>query len=213
MPCYGRSTPVSPNIPAAWSYRPRTCTNSACSTVPESRVPLDLDALWESNHALAVGLALVLLAPRFLGTPVAHEKRELLLPWLARKLPEIEDLDLLPTGILHDAYMHCSYADRADKHDIKRSINELIRRKLESKGIYPLKPPPPAVRGRKARPAGRPGVVQRFPFDLPDPFTHPGSRARQVPCRRHGPELRRQGRPRGVRRVHRRSRRGRSTSS
>jgi hypothetical protein len=116
---------------------------------PESRIPLDLDALWESSPTLAAGLALVLLAPRFLGTQVAHEKRELLLPWLARKLPEIEDLDLLPTGILHDVYMHCSYADRADKHDIKKGMNALIRRKLESKGIYPLKPPAPPAEGRK----------------------------------------------------------------
>lgn len=116
---------------------------------PESRIPLDVDALWESSPALAAGLALVLLAPRFLGTAVAHEKRELLLPWLARKLPEVEDLDLLPTGILHDVYMHCSYADRADKHDIKKGINALIRRKLESKGIYPLKPPAPPAEGAK----------------------------------------------------------------
>ena len=116
---------------------------------PESRVPLDIDALWESSPTLAAGLALVLLAPRLLGTPVAHEKRELLLPWLARKLPEIEDLDLLPTGILHDVYMHCSYADRPDKHDVKRSINELIRRKLEFKGLDPLKPPPPPADGGK----------------------------------------------------------------
>lgn len=116
---------------------------------PESRIPLDVDALWESSPTLAAGLALVLLAPRFLGTAVAHEKRELLLPWLARRLPEIEDLDLLPTGILHDVYMHCSYADRADKHDIKKGINALIRRKLEAKGIYPLKPPAPPVDGAK----------------------------------------------------------------
>lgn len=116
---------------------------------PESRMPLDIDALWESSPPLAAGLALVLLAPRFLGTTVAHEKRELLLPWLARKLPDIEDLDLLPTGILHDVYMHCSYADRADKHDIKKGINALIRRKLEAKGIYPLKPPAPLAEGAK----------------------------------------------------------------
>jgi HMW1C N-terminal/HMW1 domain 2 len=116
---------------------------------PESRIPLDLDALWESSPPLAAGLALVLLAPRFLGTPVAHEKRELLLPWLARRLPEIEDLDVLPTGILHDVYMHCSYADRVDKHDIKKGINALIHRKLEAKGIYPLKPPAPPVDGTK----------------------------------------------------------------
>jgi hypothetical protein len=108
---------------------------------PESRIPLDLDALWGSSNVLAAGLAMVLLAPRFLGTVVAHEKRELILPWLTRKLPEIPDLDLLPTAILHDVYMHCSYADRADKHDVKRSINELIRRKLTDRGLFSLERP------------------------------------------------------------------------
>lgn len=105
---------------------------------PDSRVPVDLDALWAHDKVLAASLALVLLAPRFLGTPEAHDKRELILPWLAEKLPEIEDLEQLPTSILHDAYMHCSYAARADKHDVKRSINTLIERKLKSKGLYDL---------------------------------------------------------------------------
>jgi predicted O-linked N-acetylglucosamine transferase (SPINDLY family) len=91
---------------------------------------LDLDALWAANQVLAAGLCLVLLSPRFLGSQSAHAKREQILPWLSQFLDKIEDIEQLPLGVLHDLYMHCSYADRADKHDIKKPINELIRRKL-----------------------------------------------------------------------------------
>ena len=98
---------------------------------PESEVALDLDAFWEADKVLAAGLCLVLLSPRFLGSPQAHGKRELILPWLSARLDQIEDVEQLPLGVLHDLYMHCSYADRADKHDIKKPINALIRRKLK----------------------------------------------------------------------------------
>ncbi len=98
---------------------------------PESEVELDLDAFWEADKVLAAGLCLVLLSPRFLGSPQAHSKRELILPWLSTRLDQVEDLEQLPLGVLHDLYMHCSYADRADKHDIKKPINALIKRKLK----------------------------------------------------------------------------------
>lgn len=107
---------------------------------PESEVPLDLDAMWASNPTLTAGLCLVLLSPRFLGSPVAHAKREVILPWLATRLDQVADIEHLPLGVLHDLYMHCSYADRADKHDIKKPINTLIRRKLADNGVVGLRP-------------------------------------------------------------------------
>ena len=107
---------------------------------PESEVPLDLDALWEADQVLAAGLCLALLSPRFLGSPVAHNKREKILPWLSQRLDQIADIELLPLGVLHDLYMHCSYADRADKHDIKKPINRLIQRKLRLNGFQDLSP-------------------------------------------------------------------------
>jgi hypothetical protein len=117
---------------------------------PDAELPLDLDALYRSSRPLAVGLALALLAPRFLGSPAAHGKREVILPWLARKLEQMEDLEELPVGILHDVYMHCSYADRPDRHDIKRGINRLIRRKLAERGLAaPLPAPQPPRGGEK----------------------------------------------------------------
>lgn len=102
---------------------------------PESEVSLDLDALWEADKVLAAGLCVVLLSPRFLGSPAAHTKRELILPWLSQRLDRVDDVEQLPMGVLHDLYMHCSYADRADKHDIKKPINALIRRKLQQYGV------------------------------------------------------------------------------
>ncbi|KVM96724.1 hypothetical protein [Burkholderia diffusa] len=115
----------------------------------DSRVPLNLDALWAADPHLTAGLGLTLLAPRFCGSPDAHHKREIILPWLAERLGQIESLDSLPTGILHDAYMHCSYADRPDKHDIKRGINTLIRRKLKDWNLHALPTPAAPKAGDK----------------------------------------------------------------
>lgn len=107
---------------------------------PESEVELDIDAVWRADPGLAVGLGLALLAPRFTGSASAHHKREILLPWLTDKLALIEDVEALPLGILHDVYMHCSYADRADKHAIKASINRVVGRLLERGGMRAAQP-------------------------------------------------------------------------
>ena len=56
------------------------------------------------------------------------------------KLALIEDVEALPLGILHDVYMHCSYADRADKHAIKASINRVVGRLLERGGMRAAQP-------------------------------------------------------------------------
>ncbi len=108
---------------------------------PDSEVHLELNALWEADKVLAAGLGLVLISPRFLGSPVAHSKREEVLPWLAARLDQLDDIEQLPLGVLHDLYMHCSYADRADKHDIKKPINSLIRRKLAQNTLFDLEIP------------------------------------------------------------------------
>lgn len=97
---------------------------------PDSEVQLDIDALRGANKLLAISLGLVLVSPRFLGSNSAHDKREQILPWLATYLDQVDDIEQLPVGVLHDLYMHCSYADRRDKHDVKKAINALIRRKL-----------------------------------------------------------------------------------
>ena len=105
---------------------------------PDSDIPADVQALWTYNRKLAVALFFSLLAPRFLGTEAAHGKREALLGWLPPKLDEVQDLDELPLAIMHDVFMNCSYADRPDKHEIKRAIHKLIRKKVLKEGFPDL---------------------------------------------------------------------------
>ncbi|MFC6276270.1 peptide transporter [Psittacicella hinzii] len=103
--------------------------------IPDSNVPMNFDELWKVNPRLTTQLAFALLSPRFLGTQAAHEKRELLLRWLPEKLEQLDSLDFVPINIIHDVYMHCSYADYEKRHDIKRPLNRLIRKQLEREGI------------------------------------------------------------------------------
>jgi len=109
--------------------------------LPESEVRVDWDVLWQHNKVMAASMATTIMSSRFLGTPSAHQKREMLLRWLPERLAEIEEIDALPMGVMHDMYMHCSYADLPGKHDIKKPINALIRRKLASLGIHDVQRP------------------------------------------------------------------------
>ncbi|GLQ91691.1 hypothetical protein [Dyella acidisoli] len=109
---------------------------------PNSEIPMNMESLWKHDRHLAAALACALLSPRFLGTAAAHDKREVLLQWLPSKLDEIEDLNVLPIGVLHDVYMHCSYADTPKRHAIKAPINRLVRKKLVEQGIRDVEGPP-----------------------------------------------------------------------
>lgn len=133
---------------ATLKFAPHDLLKVAVLYSPESEVPLSLDILWQHDKTLAAGLCMALVSARFAGSPAAHQKREHILPWLARRLPEIDSLEQLPIGVMHDVYMHCSYADRADKHDVKRSINGLIQRFLQRDGprlaLVPAAVPAPA---------------------------------------------------------------------
>ncbi|ABE31514.1 o-linked N-acetylglucosamine transferase, spindly family, protein [Paraburkholderia xenovorans LB400] len=118
----------------------------------ESELELDFAALWAYNKSLAACLALVLLAPVFKGSASAHIKREALMEWLPGKLQQIADLDDLPTALLHNAYMFCSYADTPRRHEIKRDINALVRRKLDQLGLTDLPASQPSrAKSRKQR--------------------------------------------------------------
>ncbi|MGK0600915.1 cobalt ABC transporter permease [Yokenella regensburgei] len=97
---------------------------------PDSQIILQPEALWQYDWRTAARLFLALISGRALPTPAAHDKREQLLAWLPERIEELDSLDFLPTAVLHDVYMHCSCADRPDKHRIKRSLNNLIRHSL-----------------------------------------------------------------------------------
>ena len=109
---------------------------------PNSELRFDLDNLWKVAPGMILGACISLLSARFLGTPAAHGKREQILPWLAQKLANHQDLGQLPVGVLHDVYMHCSYANRRDKHDVKRGISRLLRRELGKQAITDIKRKP-----------------------------------------------------------------------
>ncbi|HZX77377.1 hypothetical protein [Lysobacter sp.] len=111
----------------------------------ESEMRLDWDVFWRFDKVAAANLAISLLATRLVASPAAHQKREMLLRWLPARLDQIESLDQLPAGVLHDAYMHCSYADLPGKHDIKKPINALIRRKLASLDLHDVARPPASL--------------------------------------------------------------------
>jgi hypothetical protein len=100
----------------------------------DSAIPLQPDVLWAKDKRLAASLFVALLSSRLVVTPEAHKKREELLGWFPSRVQELS-LDDIPEEILHNVWMHCSYAERADKHEIKRAFNELIRRHLLEKGF------------------------------------------------------------------------------
>ena len=116
--------------------------------LPDSELDVPLDALWAHDARAAAGLCIAQLAARQMVTPSACARRETMLRWLPRRLAQLPDLRGLPTAVLHDAYMHCSYALAADKHDIKREINRLLRQRLLADGLDDMRAHPP----RRARP-------------------------------------------------------------
>jgi hypothetical protein len=125
----------------------------------ESELELDFAALWAYDKTIAACLALALLAPVFKGSPNAHLKREALLEWLPGKLQQIDDLDDLPSAVLHNAYMFCSYADTPRRHAIKQDINVLVRRKLAQLGLIDLSAPKRTRAKGKRRSGKKPLMV------------------------------------------------------
>lgn len=101
---------------------------------PDSEIALQPDELWQYDRQTVVRLFFALLSPRALPTKEAHDKRESLLAWLPERLAGLASLDFLPAAVLHDVYMHCSYADLEGKHRIKHALNNLIRRTLLGQG-------------------------------------------------------------------------------
>ncbi|QIW15183.1 adhesin [Pasteurellaceae bacterium RH1A] len=98
--------------------------------LPESNVVVNLDSLWSLNPELCASLAFALQSPRFIATEQAFGKRATLLKWFPEKLAQIKNLNNVPSSISHDVYMHCSYDVDANKHLVKKSLNQVIRRHI-----------------------------------------------------------------------------------
>ena len=100
--------------------------------LPESNVNLNLDAMWEVSPELCTSLCFALQSPRFIGTSTAFNKRATILQWFPQHLAQLKNLNNIPSAISHDVYMHCSYDTASNKHNVKRALNHVIRRHIES---------------------------------------------------------------------------------
>lgn len=120
------------------------------SYYPDSCIALQPDALWQYDRLTVVRLFFALLSGRALPGPLSHSKREQLLAWLPEHLDEIETLDAIPVPVMHDVYMHCSYADLQSRHTIKRHINRLVTQGMMASPLAQQMPfPRPPARERK----------------------------------------------------------------
>ena len=97
---------------------------------PESNINLNLDAIWNINPEICASLCFALQSPRFIGTPAAFGKRGAILQWFPEKLAQLQNLNNVPSSISHDVYMHCSYDVAANKHNVKKALNQVIRSHL-----------------------------------------------------------------------------------
>lgn len=101
------------------------------SYYPDSQITLQPDHLWQLDNQVVARLFFALISPRALPTIASHQKREQLLAWLPERLSA---LSFLPELLINDVYMHCSYADLPEKHQIKQGLNQLIRQSLLAQG-------------------------------------------------------------------------------
>ncbi|AWI50334.1 O-linked N-acetylglucosaminetransferase [Actinobacillus minor 202] len=102
--------------------------------LPESNINLNLDTIWQMNPLICASLCFALQSPRFIGTPAAFGKRAAILQWFPEKLAQFQNLNHIPSSISHDVYMHCSYDISPNKHDVKKALNQVIRRHLLESG-------------------------------------------------------------------------------
>jgi hypothetical protein len=101
----------------------------------ESAFDIDLADLAKSEFLLATSLGMSVVGSAVVISPAAHAKRERMIEWLPVALESVEDLDDLPGAAVCGAYMHCSYSDLPNRHEMKRGINRLVRKKLDSLGL------------------------------------------------------------------------------
>ncbi len=121
----------------------------------ESELPLNLDQLWTQDQMLAAPLFFAWLATNVMASPVAHQKRETLLAWWPKRMLEATDFPNWPLPLVHQVYMLCSYGFLDTRHDVKKSLNALIRQYLIARGLGDLDVPisaPSSTKRLKVKP-------------------------------------------------------------
>ena len=109
---------------------------------PESGIKIDtILQFWPSDPMGVTSLMIALLSSPFCGSKRAHEKKQILLRELPKRLMEIQDPQELPLPILLcNTYMNCSYAEGLNKEDIKKTIHQLARQILASHEVEDFTP-------------------------------------------------------------------------
>lgn len=104
----------------------------------ESSIDLDFERLVESMPEF-IAVALVgILGIGGIHTQKAYD-RKLMLMRMSRLLGNVRPHDCMVVPMC-DVYMHCSYVDAPDKHDIKRILNKQMRNLVEIKSLEFGKP-------------------------------------------------------------------------
>lgn len=95
----------------------------------DSDLTLDFEGMSEAMPQIVAAALIGMIAVGGVHTERAHERKiELMRKWpLIEKAP-LHELMLIAAG---DCYMHCSYVDIPEKHDIKKALNRLMRGLVE----------------------------------------------------------------------------------
>jgi HMW1C N-terminal/HMW1 domain 2 len=101
----------------------------------ESELPLHIEQLWQQNQTLAATLFFAWLSTNVMASHAAHQKREALLAWWPSRMNEATDFASWPLPVIHQVYMLCSYGFLDGRHEIKKSLNKLIRQHLLARGL------------------------------------------------------------------------------
>ncbi|MDR5737543.1 glycosyl transferase family 1 [Caballeronia sp. LZ016] len=112
-------------------------------------LPLDLAQMWNFDHRAAATLGMAIAAESYPGSERAYARRNAMLQWLPDAMSGIVDLLEVDVAATWALYMHCSYGDVQRRHDVKRSINVLVRNKLAEYGLTNLPASPPDGPARK----------------------------------------------------------------
>jgi hypothetical protein len=114
---------------------------------------VDLEQSFRADPAATIAIALGCLSSRFCLSPGAHAFRERLLAWLPERLAQVR-LGELALQNLASPYVHCSYATAPDKHAVKRTMIQQMRRACLEAGCVEWAP----QKGRRASGA-KPTIV------------------------------------------------------
>lgn len=105
----------------------------------DSEFELDFELFFRAEPQLSLPAYLGMLAHTVVLSATAHRRREKLLTLGAL----FENVELKPPMLTaaRDVYMQCSYATGEHKHDVKHSLNTLMRRLIEKSVALPTLPP------------------------------------------------------------------------